>query len=233
MEIESNKADNSTKPLIAEQFCQRWLKIFDLIHDIEVQKQVVKNFIEDIKCGNHENLTKNHIILQIIEQFDKQHMVEFFKGAHFTVEDNGKLYHALAEIGYHRFSSHYLWDKPKPDIGIKAGSLFSQLLVGVTSNGTSWFQIEKSPMPKLSSNLLKDTNELKNLLCHTLDMVSYLTCKYCPLLTPVNIGQYGKSKHIDNIPIKLNSELQISAFNYQVTPENYILDSLGSINYLE
>ncbi len=178
--------------------------------DSKVKSDLAINFLKDLDKMDGEVLTKADLIMQIVEQLDTQNAEEFLKGAHFNVKDDGHLYNSLRQYGYERISSHHGSDKPSSDIGIKAGSTFAQLLVGVKSDGTTWFQIENSPMPN-ATDIISDSGALLDFINHTIDTSMYIACKTLPFLTPVNIGQYGTSSHLDYNPIILEKPITLEA----------------------
>lgn len=187
---------------------QRLSKHNDTI-DANLKNDLAMNFLKDLDTKDGAVLTKADIIMQIVEQLDTHNAEEFLKGAHFNIKDGGMLYNALKEHGYERISSHHGDDKPSSDIGIKAGNTFAQLLVGVKGDGTSWFQIENSPMPN-AGEILTDSAAFLDFIHHTVDTSMYIACKTLPFLTPVNIGQYGTSPHLDYNPIVLDKPIILS-----------------------
>lgn len=205
--IKSASAHHDAAHDILTVWEQRLAKHNDTI-DAKLKSDLAINFLKDLDKLDGEVLTKADIIMQIVEQLDTQNVEEFLKGAHFNIKDGGQLYNSLKEYGYERISSHHGNDKPSSDIGIKAGNTFAQLLVGVKSDGTSWFQIENSPMPN-ASEIVSDLGAFQDFIHHTVDTSMYIACKTLPFLTPVNIGQYGTSSHLDYNPIVLEKPIAL------------------------
>jgi hypothetical protein len=207
----------------ARDFVDRWLDRLDasgLEQDLKVS--VLKNFLQDLQSANGENLMRSDAILQIALQLDEKQVTDFFRGAHFVVKDEGKLYETLKPLGYERISSHYNGEmKAGPDIGINAGEVFAHLLVGKNTDGSTWFQIENTPMPSIEE-IFSSQENFFDFLGHSVDTISYIACKTLPFLTPINIGQYGNSEYWDQNPLEIDHAIEITMYAYPVNLESLL-----------
>lgn len=191
------------------------------ITDESIQNQFISNLKKDIQTLDEQTLIRTNLLIKITERFNEEQLIHFLKGGHFIIKDNGKLYDILSVHGYERISTHHWDDKPASDIGIIAGHTFAHLLVGRRSDST-WFQIEKSPMPKLTE-IASNANDLKHLIDHSIDSIIYITCRIIPWLTPHNIGQYGTSHHLDYNPIVIEEHMLIEEQDYQTLQDTFLL----------
>ena len=176
------------------------LNHIDIIGGLEEQ---IKNKIKGniIVIPDHpspiqrQNLENAAIILNIIKQVALDHFAEVVKGAHITVEDNGKLYEALIGTGLlrKRSSSHYPDNQLASDASMQGGEIFRELLIGKTPSGKTWFQLERHSV-----------GSLKNFLWHIADYIHYK-------ISGKNVGQYGVSEHVDSKPIQISKDYQESS----------------------
>lgn len=194
---------------------------------------------------NYLSLEKANIISDILLLCQKHHpyaLAEGFKGGHFIIHDQGKLYKALekSRLTKERISSHYGKYKEsgrvegKSDRSLRAGKMFNELLFGITKNPKStWFQLEIAPLEQetfIEAKLQKTLNNLLDILTtinslgfpeidlkrvnDTLEWIDYTT-NHCEQKT---IAQYGASPHTEkNNPIIITNELENPVFSEHKT----------------
>ena len=138
---------------------------------------------------------------------------ELIRGAHFVIEDGGKLYrkHGELEKTFERISSHHKTVKGVPHMaGTEwVGTTPFHVLAGLDKDGNTWFQLEASPFtegksfPEVISNIFKSdkiTRELFYSIDHTFDFLAY---RLSPFISQgmQNIGPLGSSYYTEQQPI--------------------------------
>jgi hypothetical protein len=172
---------------------------------------LVRRALQRHYCHAHTKLQqiKLKILCQLVQRISKEHVLEFMKGGHAIVHDNGQFYHRVrATEGSHpRTSSHYPDCKTMPHYGLtlRVGLTTVHILAGVTKQNkevVTWTQLESSPMPHLfrlrhGEGLVRN---LQGLLSHARDYIAHRRTKkqYGPLgaSTYSEKGEHPRIIHI-------------------------------------
>jgi hypothetical protein len=165
------------------------------VSNINMDNYLQSKLVDNIKFTKDViSLRKAASILSVITMAkildDPYNMNEFLQGAHIVVHDGGMIYDILDALDHtsERVSSHYPHLKEVSDISMQADGIFNEFLIGKTSEGFTWFQLEAH-----------STKGLWNTLAHGIDYIYYL-------LSGKNVSQYGYSVHNDHNPIELSGE---------------------------
>lgn len=170
-----------------------------------VLKKIRKNILA---TEDKRHVTRAIEVLTLLADYGVrgENAIEFLNGAHFIVDDYGKLFEKLSEIegAQVRFSSHFA-DTRLEERGIHCGRIIPEILF-LSTPKASHFQVEASPWRgKGVIGVAKAVLTNPQVLEHIPDAMVY---GYKKARTPAcehvkNLGAYGWSEHNDSNPIVL------------------------------
>jgi hypothetical protein len=193
-----------------------------LLVDMQVPPELKKDIMANVDSAmTVKELTRTLNILKVLQKhgLKGEHANQFFRGAHFKIDDGGALFRELKELegAEPRFSSHFK-ETRQEELGISAGRIIPEMLflntIDADGKECSHFQTEASPWRAVEGagmdNYRPTLQTLQNAE-HIPDSIIYFVAKKSSEMkgdTVCNRSNYGWSPYADDNPItSLNGSL--------------------------